>query len=385
MALSDPTLDALNATTFKEVYPRVIFDQYFLDTPLAAYLRAKCLVPFTGGAFMQNTHIVRPMLGGAYAPGASWNITKPETLTATLFDPKYAEVAVVEYLETILVENAGDSAFFSLVNTDLSNAMNTISAIEAIQLINHGQSGTGITGNRTINVNGLLEPANDGITPGIDGSVFTSYGGQARNAFVGSTLNSIPYFGGNPSTGGGAPINYAVIEELYQTGCRGRKVLDLMFSNKALYAYIKEKIQPQQRFAQERDPYWGVEGLKINTMMYLSDEYFWSTKFGKNDTYLGNYLASTFTSPGRTDNGGTADPASNLPVSGTTVTVGEPLMMLRVEDIALRVADNPVFGFGWSGFIPTNDNSRVVGTIKAMMNIQHHSPRTTIQAFGFTS
>src|SRR5262245_4385508 len=137
--MPDPILDELNVTTIKEIWPRVIFDQFFKATPFAAYLRNKCLAPFGGGAFMQNSHIVRPMIGGAYAPGGTWNITKRQTLTATVFDPKYYEVAVPEYLEVILVENVGELAAFSLVNTDLTNAMNTITAIVAIDLARHGQ------------------------------------------------------------------------------------------------------------------------------------------------------------------------------------------------------------------------------------------------------
>ena len=62
--MADPLFDDLNATTLKEMWPRIIFDQFFTDTPFAAYLRAKCLAPFGGGAFMQNTHLVKPMIGG---------------------------------------------------------------------------------------------------------------------------------------------------------------------------------------------------------------------------------------------------------------------------------------------------------------------------------
>jgi hypothetical protein len=382
--MPDPVLDELNVTTLKEIWPRVIFDQFFKATPFAAYLRAKCLTPFSGGAFMQNTHIVKPMIGGAYAPGGSWNITKRQTLTATFFDPKYYEVAVPEYLEQILVENVGELAAFSLVNTDLTNAMNTITGIVAIDLARHGQvAGGGVIGTRPNNLNGWPEALNDGITPGYDGSIFTSYGTQIRNGFVGSSLNSVPYFGGNPTTGAAAPISYSVVEELYQTASVGNKEPDLIATNKALYAYIKEKIQPMQRFAQERDPYWGVSGMKINNAMFLKDDYFPSLKFGANDSDLGNYLTGTFTSPGTTANGGTASAQSNLPPSGITVTVGEVLGMFRMSDWLFRIADNPVYGYGFSGFIPAQDNSRVVGTVKAMQQLQCTSPRTNIQAYGF--
>jgi len=386
MALPDPPLDELNATTLKSLWPRVVYDQFFLDTPLSAYLRAKCLAPFGGGAFMQNTHIVKPMIGGFYSMGDNWNITKRDTLTVTSFLPKYIEVAVPEFLERILCENVGKEAAFSLVDIDLQNAMMTGSGITAVALSNHGQAaGSGVVGNRTKSVNGWIEALNDGITPGWDGSVFINYGNNPRNGFSGSTMNSVPYFAGNPATGATAPIEYDVIEMLYQTACKGNRHPDLITCNKALYAGVKMRIQPQQRFAQERDPYWGAEGLKINGAMFLADEYFPSLKFGQNDPDLGNWLTSTFTSPGYIGDGGggTADPRSNLPVIGTTVNVGEVLAMFRTDDILMRIADNPVYGWGFGGFIPGQDNSRVVGTVKALLQLQFTACRTHQQAYGF--
>jgi hypothetical protein len=384
--VADPLFDELNASTLKEMWPRIIFDQFFLDTPFAAYLRAKCLAPFGGGAFMQNTHLVKPMIGGWYSPGTNWNMTKRQTLAETTFVMKYLEIGVPEYLETVLVENVGDLAKFSLINTDMTNAMMTGSGITAVSLSQHGQpAGTGIVGNRAFAINGWPEALNDGITPGWDGSVFVNYGNAPRNAFAGNTLNSIPLFGGDPVTGVTRPISYAFIEEMYQTTKKGRKVVDLITSNKALYAYIKEKIQPQQRFAQERDPFWGTDGMRINSAMFLADEYFPSLKFGANDPDLGNYLTGTFTSPGTTANGGTAAAASNLPPSGIPVQVGEVMAMFRMADFLLRIPDNPVYGWGFSGFVPAQDNSRVFGTVKCGTQLQCTSPRTNAQAYGFGS
>lgn len=376
--------DELNATTWKEMWPRIIFDQFFTDTPFAAYLRAKCLAPFGGGAFMQNTHLVKPMIGGWYAPGSNWNMTKRETLEETTVLPKYIEVGIPEFLERVLVENVGELAAFSLVNTDLTNAMMTGSGITAVSLSLHGlAAGGGVVGDRRNAINGWPEWINDGITPGWDGSVFTTVGNATRNAWAGATLNSIPVFGGNSVTGAAAPITYNFVEELYQTTRKGKKVVDLIVSNKALYASIKERIQPQQRFAQEKDPVWGVDGMRINSAMFLADEYFPSTKYGVNDPDLGNYLAGTFTSPGTTANGGTAAASSNLPASSVTVTVGEVLGMFRMADWLFRIADNPVYGWGFSGFVPAQDNSRVFGTVKAMQQLQCTSPRTNAQAYGF--
>ena len=86
--MPDPLLTELNATTYQEIYPRVIEDEFFLAAPFLAYLRDHCLVPFTGGAFMQAMFRYAPMIGGFYAPGADFNLTKRQTITGMNFDTR---------------------------------------------------------------------------------------------------------------------------------------------------------------------------------------------------------------------------------------------------------------------------------------------------------
>ena len=45
----DPNVQELNSVTLFEIYPRTVEDEFFLATPLLAYFRDHCLVPFTGG------------------------------------------------------------------------------------------------------------------------------------------------------------------------------------------------------------------------------------------------------------------------------------------------------------------------------------------------
>lgn len=373
--MADPILDEVNLTTLKEIYPRIIEDNFFLDTPFTAYLRAHSLVPFGGGAFMQTTFLYAPMIGGSYAKGANFDISKRQTLAGTVFDPKYYEVSIPEFKEDLQVLNKGPLAVFSLIDTDLQNGMNTITAIIAIAMHHHGQaSGTGIIGNRPNDLNGWIEAMNDGITPGWEGSIFTTYGTQARNGAIGSTLNSVPRWVGN-SDGSSAPITYASLEEGYQTASRGRVEPNLGVGNKAVYAFIKERIQQQQRFAQERDPYFGASGMRMNSAMILKDDYFPSLDFGKNDADLGDFLSATFSSPA------TVGAGSNMPTS-TTLTVGEVFNWYNTAKWLFRVTDDPEFGFGFSGFIPAQDNTRVVGQVKAAVNLECIAPWSNLQMFG---
>ncbi len=187
-------------------------------------------------------------------------------------------------------------------------------------------------------------------------------------------MNSIPQWCGDDDGNPGV-VAYSTFEEGYQDASIGRKEPNLGVGNKAVIAYIKEKMQVQQRFQQETDPVWGVTGFRFNNAMILKDDYFPSLKYGKNDPILGNYLTGSFTSP--------ASPAaqSGLPAS-TSCTVGEVFCFFNTFDVLFRVTDNEEFGFGFSGFVPAQDNTRVVGQIKAMVNMQFLSTRTQKQFYG---
>ena len=349
-------------------------DQFFLDTPFQAYLREHALVPFGGGAFMSNTFLYAPMIGGAYAKGDTWNITKRQTLAGTVFDMRFYEVAIPEYLEDLEVYNKGPLAVYSLVDLDLRNAMQTISAIIAIDLSLHGQnsSGTTIIGNRPKALNGWIEAINDGVTPGWDGSKFAAYGTQARNGAIGNVMNSVPYFAGNLD-GTVAPIQYNTLLENYLDASIGKEAPNLMVGNKAVIAYVKERMQVQQRFAQEKDPIFGVTGFRFEDAMVLKDDYFPSLKYGKNDPDIGNWLSGTYTSPASTDASAYVVTASNMPAS-VTINVGEVLAMYNTKKWLFRVSNSRQYGFGFSGFVPAQDNSKVVETIKAGVNLECLAP-----------
>ena len=365
----DPTIAELNSVTLFEIYPRTVTDNFFLATPLLAYWRDHCLVPFTGGTWMQAAIRYASMIGGFYAPGASFNLAKRQTITALQFDTRYCYVSIPEYKEEVQVENKGPNAVVSLLDADMQNGVDTINAIVAVNSNQNGQ-----TAGRTLAINGWPEAINDGVTPSYDGNVYTQYGQQTRNGAIGSALNSVPYWAGDEN-GNPGTATYNVYEENYQDACIGQKEPNLGVSNKAGIAYIKEKIQVQQRFQQEKDPVWGVTGFRFNNAMILKDDYFPSAKYGQNDPILGNFQTGTFTSP--------ANPAaaSNLPAN-TTITVGEVFCFFNTFDWLFRVTDNEEFGFGFSGFVPAQDNTRVVGQIKAMVNMECLSPRTQKQIYG---
>lgn len=376
--MADPILDEINLTTLREIYPRVIRDNFFLDTPFLAYMRAEGLVPFGGGASMSNTFLYAPMIGGFYKKGQNFNITKRQTLAGTNFVPKYVYVSVPEYKEDIQVINKGPLAVFSLINTDLKNAMQTITAKVAISLMQHGQasSGGGATSvDRSEFINGMTEALNDGITEGWDGTFFTTYGTATRNGVVGAALNSEPFFCGK-SDGTTGPITYPVLEETYASASIGNQMPNIGVGNKHVISLVKEILAPMQRFTQEKDPVMGIRTFRFENASILKDDYFPSKRYGKNDADLGNYLSADFTST-NVDKGAN----SGLP-KNTLIKAGEVFLWLNASTWMLRVSDDEEYGFGFSGFVPAQDNTRVVGQIKAAINVECTAPRLNKQLFG---
>jgi hypothetical protein len=375
--VADPIYDEINLTTLKEIYPRVIKDQFFLDTPFLAYMRAKALVPFSGGSEMQSTFLYAPLIGGNYRKGGTFNLTKPQTLAGTTFQPKYYYTNVSEYLEDIEVENKGPQAVFSLIDTDLRTAMHTLSVIVALDMQRHGQAVvTGVADDRSGAINGWAEAMNDGKTASWDGNYFTTYGTATRNAVIGSALNSEPFWCGDAS-GNTGQINFSILEETYQSVAIGRKEPDLGVGNKLVISLIKEKMQPQQRFAQEKDPQFGIHGFRFNNAMILKDDYFPSVRYGYSGS-LGNSTVASFTSPAA------VGANSNMPTS-TTLQAGEVFAWFNTSTWAVRITDSKQFGFGFTGFKPSQNSTRVSGQILAGLNLQCFEPRLNKMLLGIGS
>jgi hypothetical protein len=253
--------------------------------------------------------------------------------------------------------------------------MNTINAIVAVAENHHGQAaGGGVVGNRPNDINGWPEAVNNGVDPGWDGSIFTQYGTQARNGAVGSALNGTIAWFGQPSGATGI-LSYTQLIEFYKTCSIGRETPDLITGNKAAIAYMEERMESKQIFQQEKDPIWGVNAYRFRDAMVLTDDYFPSLKYGQNDPDIGSWLTGTFVTPAA------PTAASGLPAT-TTVTVGEVLGFFNTKKILKRLTDSREFGYGFTGFLRAQDNTRVFGQVKSAENLQFLSCRLHGQAYG---
>jgi len=377
--MADPILDEVNLTTLPEINDSAIEDQFFLGSVLQAHIRAKCLVPFKGGAFTRNTFLYNPLNGGAYAKGiGGFNLTKPQTLGGTVFDPRYYVVMIIEYLEDIDVLNTGDLSIFSLLETDMANAYETISAIMALDIQQNG-----VIAPRNININGWVEAINDGIYPSWDGNIYTTYGTATRNGVVRKALNGNVFWCGNQDGTAGA-ITYPIMNAAYALTRRGRFEPDLGVGNKPVITFIENRMQPQQRLGQEaasvRDPYFGAMGFRFKRAIIMQDDYFPSALgYPYSDATnggLGNNLTATiaYVAPAAVSN--------NFPVANQTLTVGEVFVFFNTDDIRFRVSDSREFGFNPTDFIRAPDNTRIASQLKAAVNMEFTAPWKHVQLFG---
>jgi hypothetical protein len=368
-----------------EVNDSAIEDVFFLGSVLQAHLRAKCLVPFTGGAFIRNLQLYAPLNGGAYPKGiGGFNLTKPQTLSGTVFDPRYYCVMIIEYLEDIDVLNTGDLSVFSLIETDVANAYQTISALMALDLQLNGQ----LTTRAGININGWVEGINDGLLPSYDGNIYTTYGTATRNGAVKKGLNGNVYWGGK-SDGTNGAISYPQLNAMYNLAKRGRDEVDLIVGNKPIVSFVENRIQPMQRFGQDapsvRDPYYGATGFRFKNAIVMIDDYFPSALGAPYSDSLNFGLGSNLTAAFTNTLSGT--PANNFPnsSSASTLTPGEVLAMFNTSRIRFRVSNSREFGFNPTDFIRTPDNTRVASQLKAAVNLEITAPWSCVQGYGWNS
>lgn len=376
--MSDPILAEVNLLTDREIYPRAVEDNFFLDTPRLAYYRAHCMVPWSGGAFTQNNFLYAPLIGGGYGIGAPFNTSVPNTMSGTQFVPKFYCVMVNEYLEIIKVLNTGPLAVGRMIEIDVANAFQTMSVIQALDSLQDGQQAS-----RTDLLNGQSEAINDGIVPGLNGQIYTSYGTQNRNGAVGTTLNGNVFWFGN-NAGGAGPITYSGLVTFYQRCCVGPEQPDLGTLNSTLFGFLCERLQPQQRFTQgmqkytdmgvvsDRDAVTGQTGLRLWNAIFLKDDYYWTAfpqQSNGTDPNGGTWKTGTiaYTAP--------ASPPNNFPTGNVTLTVGEGIALENTRKILFRVSDDSEYGYGLTEFIRTANTSKVSAQLKSAANLVYLNPR----------
>lgn len=378
----------LDAVTNKVINPSAIEDLVFRNAALLSYTRKNAFEVYTGGVSMDNAFLNAPMKGGSFAKGDPLSTDVVEPIAGQTFPPRTYYATVAHYLENLAI-NRGPAAVFKALSVKHRAGMNTINNIFNIALYRHGQATqTGITsGDRSKESNGLDEAFNDGVTQGPFGDWFVNYAGQGRTGGdVAEGYMAVPYFCGNATTGAAGEINYHKLQRGYLRAVKGSRKPNIGLTNKSTWGFIAEKVQAQQLFQFSAqfgtDAYYGADSIKFMGADIMIDEYCPSTLDGKNDTNLGNYLLGTFTANSQNQN--TTD--GQMPRDGAaTIVAGEAFYWINTETLKFRLSDHPLFNFGWKGYVPQANGTKIVGQIMAMGTLECRAPWLNTVMFGINS
>ena len=324
-------LDDVNTTVTKEIEPGVV-DGYFKAGPFIAMAKSRFNRKWIGPQIQEN-FMYKPMKGGAYRKGASFDITRRQTRTGLLFGPRYYQVGVTEFLEDLEVEMAGPRAAFSVIRTDMNQASLTMSAILEIAAFHHGQAIPG--DDRSAEINGLEEAFNNGTDPSWTNLVFPSYGGQTRADVVPALTPPTGLIAGNLA---GQPISYRVLRHSYFSCIIGNEAPTIGITTNRCMGFIAENFLPHQ-IVDTTQPEINWPGMKFDKATITMSQYCPGAD-GVNDEDLGNYF-----SPNETF---------------WWLNFGPP-----GDDayIRLYIAQSRKFAFGFTGFKGSRQDNQVAGQI----------------------
>jgi len=347
-------LDVVNTITRKTIVPGMV-DQVFKSGPTMAYVKRNCLAKYAGGPSWQENFLYGMLDVQPYTPGEDFDFIEQQIFTGGTVTPRYYNVPVPALLEKVKLEMAGPEAVFNYVDTLMATAAMTMSAKLATDIFRHGQAaGTGVSVGREKNINGLDEALCEGVTAGPFGNYYPTYLTLTRNdANIGAALNShklatTGYVAGNVAGG----ISYPILEQAYNSCVYGSEAPDLLVTSNKGLSLIKLGFHAQQRY-EGTSADFGFQGVKFNGTTIFQDRY-----------APGSDVVS-------------AQEAAKLSrgTSGSAEISGETIWFLNTKYIRFYLSTDPLFGFGFTGFLPAQDNSRVVGHYKFAGNLTVQAPR----------
>ncbi len=342
-------LDIVNTVATKKIVPGVV-DNVFRNSPLLATMKQKNLRQYAGGPSWQENFLYDTLVPEAYSPGESHNFSQKQIATGGTVTPRYYNVPVAAYLEKLKVEMAGPEVVFSYIDLLLQNAALALSAKLANDLYRHGQNVSG--SDRSKNINGLDEALSDGSVNGFDGRTYPNYLTVARTDVL-SAMNS-PMTG--PAAAVAGSITYPILEQTFGSVIIGGEQPDMLVTTNAGLSYIKMAFQSQQRF-ETTSPDFGFRSGMFNGARIVADQYCPGTRVATVPDGTVGYVA---------------------------VAAGETLWFLNTSTFRLYISTDSLFGFGFTGFIPAQGSSTVVGHYKVALNFTCVAPRLSRQLHTIT-
>lgn len=349
-------LDPVNTIATKRIVPGVV-DLVFKSGPLMAFIKRNSLQRYEGGPSWQENFMYGIQDVYAYQPGDTFALNQRQVATGTTVTPRYYVVPVNAFIEKIKIEMNGPQAVFDYVDLLLQNAAMSMSAYLAVDAYKWGQNVA--AGNRSLRLNGLEEALNDGTTVGPNGSAFPNYLGLSRVSDP--SRDAIQSKMTGPAANVNGPLTYSTLEHAWNSVVIGQETPDLLCTTNLGLSYIKMAFQGQQRFEGSSQDF-GFQGIKFNGSVIMQDQY----------------------APG-TESPSTEE-AAKLEIEaldGTgSLSNGETLWFLNTKYIRFYVSTDPLFGFGFTGFLPAQNNSVVVGRYHFAGNMTNVGPRYSRVLYG---
>jgi hypothetical protein len=398
--MPDPTYNSdLQASTLDDMVLDVAYDNFFVDTPKQMWLRAIGAVdPFDGGVLMREPTIFNRPIGGANSPGTTVTIVHRQQLANLAYNERL--YSTYDNLETfsLFVQNRGAAKRVDLMDMYAQLHIKAINTDVEVDSFHHGQSPVAgyITDDGSERVNGDEEFMNNGYDPSIFGNVFTQVGNQARNGSQTNTLNSTPFFYGNPD-GSCAAIS---VENLTQHMMRvlkfGNEAGNVIgITSQEGIGYIYAMLQRQQRLVEWKvdDSCPGFTGIGfMGAMLYgdtLAPGRAWSFTLPPEISQTSN---ATDTLATRTDGNGpysfvspaTTTAFSKIPAS-TQISVGEPLSLYSGRTWKYRPTTEEEFFFGVRRNQVYNSNTLDAYIVNLGINQYSVAPRENCVGYGFAS
>lgn len=353
-------LDPVNTIATKRIVPGVT-DLVFKSGPLMAFIRRNSLQKYEGGPSWQENFMYGIQDVYAYQPGDTFALNQRQVATGTTVTPKYYVVPVTAYIEKIKIEMNGPQAVFDYVDLLLQNAAMSMSAFLAIDAYKWGQNVGGV--DRSLRLNGLEEALNDGTTTGPHGIAYPNYLGLSRT--TDPSRDAIKAKMTGPAANINGPLTYPILEHLWNSVVIGQETPDLMVTTNKGMSYIKTAFQGQQRFEGSSQDF-GFQGIKFNGSVILQDQYCPGSETPSTEET--NKLGITALDGSAYGNGNLSN--------------GETLWLLNTKYIRFYVSTDPLFGFGFTGFLPAQNNSVVAGRYHFAGNMTNTGPRYSRVAFG---
>jgi hypothetical protein len=398
--MPDPTYGSdLQASTLDDLVLEVAYDNFFVDTPKQSWLRAIGAVdPFDGGVLMREPTIFNRPLGGANAPGTTVSIVHRQQLANLAFTERL--YSTYDNLETfsLLVQNRGAAKRVDLVDLYAQTHIKAINTDVEVDSFHHGQSPVAgfITDDGSERVNGDDEAMNNGLDPGWYGNVYTTYGAQARNGTQTNTLNSTPYWYGNPDGTSASFTVEGMTAQFMRTQKYGGLDNSIGITSWEGVGYIFAMFQRQQRFVEAtwvaNDIVPNFKGISfMGAMIYgdtLSPGRSWAQTLPPQISQTSNATDTagisaagqpySFVSPS------TTTAYSGIPAS-TQISVGEPLFLYSGRSIKYRPTTEPEFFFGVRRNQVYNSNTLDAYIVNLGINLYFVMPRENVLGYGASS